>query len=98
MNQNNQIPRKDGRAQPRIEESDEENMNYVDIALNKKGMPTTNSASEKDSPQDIDHPDDNEHDPEKKPTEFQFPGDEKFPLSEGGDLIEEVQVGDPDEE
>lgn len=98
MNENSQLPRKDGRAQPRIEESDEENMNFEDIASHKEGMPTTSSAPEKDSPQDLDHPDISDDNPVEKPTKIQFPGKENFPLTEEGDPNEEVEIVDPDEE
>lgn len=98
MNQNSQLPRKDGRTQPRIEEPDEENLNYEGLATNNEGMPTTGSYPEKDSPQDLDHPDINNDTEEEKPITIQFPGEEEFPLTIEGDPNEEVVIVDADEE
>lgn len=98
MNQNSQLPRKDGRAQPRIEEPDEENLNYEDLATNNEGMPTTGSYPEKDSPQDLDHPDINNDTDEEKPITIQFPGRDKYPITTEGDPNEEVVIEDADEQ
>jgi hypothetical protein len=57
MMNTNQIPRKDGRAQPRIGEPDEENMDYSDLSpLGNRG-PSSSGMAEKESPLDLDHPD-----------------------------------------
>lgn len=57
MNQQSQLPRKDGRSQPKIEEPDEQNLDYSDIASNPDETPSTGGFPEKDSPEDLDHPD-----------------------------------------
>ncbi|WP_111671026.1 hypothetical protein [Algoriphagus litoralis] len=84
MEENSQIPRTDGRAQPRIEEPDEENLNYMDIAGEGRENAPTGGFAEKDNPQDLDHPDHEDgSDPKRQnertvalPTEYETPDEE----------------------
>jgi hypothetical protein len=48
------IKRKDGRAQPKIEEPDEENMDYDGIMPGREGTPDTGAEPEKENPEDPD--------------------------------------------
>lgn len=49
------IQRKDGRAHPKIEEPDEENMDYDGIMPGREGTPDTGAEPEKENPDDPDH-------------------------------------------
>lgn len=78
MNENSQTSRKDGRAQPRIEEPDEENLNYSEMRGGRGGSPT-GAYPDKDSPQDLDHPDISEENPVGGSREDEFPMERNSP-------------------
>jgi hypothetical protein len=51
------VQRRDGRAQPRIEEPDEENRGYEGILPGREGTPDTGAEPDGQLPSDIAHPD-----------------------------------------
>lgn len=82
-----QIPRKDGRAQPRIEEPDEENRGYDDIFPGSDNTPDSGGQTDKSNPEDPVHPDTNT---EETDHEDSSKKEDIFPLEEDDDWDKDI--------